>query len=36
MVNGEIYRDPNAIATQREARFFFQAYVRKCGGGVRL
>ena len=23
MVNGEIHRDPNAIATQREARFFF-------------
>ena len=23
MVNGEIQRDPNTIATQREARFFF-------------
>ena len=23
MVNGEIHRDPNAIAIQREARVFF-------------
>ena len=34
MVNGEIHKDPNAIATQREARFFFFSSVcQKMRGG---
>ena len=35
MVNGEIRRDPNAIATQREARFFFffSSVCQKMRGG---
>ena len=34
MVNGEIHKDPNAIATQREARFFSNVCQKMRGGKV--